>query len=135
MRIHGRFGLGHNHIDLAAAQAAGFTITNTPGCLTDCTADLRRPGATVSNTAPGDVMDTEALLEALASGCIRGSGLDVYVEEPQVSEPLRRMKKVALLPPLGSATLEPPVAMEMMLADNLDAFFAGREPQNRVAWN
>ena len=34
------FGVGHNHIDLAAARDAGVAVTNTPDVLTDCTADL-----------------------------------------------------------------------------------------------
>lgn len=39
-RILGNFGVGVNHIDLAAAQAADIAVTNTPGVLTDATADL-----------------------------------------------------------------------------------------------
>ncbi len=35
----GNFGVGFNHIDIGAANAAGLTVSNTPGCLTDCTAD------------------------------------------------------------------------------------------------
>ncbi|MBU2358181.1 MAG: D-glycerate dehydrogenase [Alphaproteobacteria bacterium] len=38
-RILGNFGVGFNHIDIAAATGAGLTVTNTPGVLTDCTAD------------------------------------------------------------------------------------------------
>jgi gluconate 2-dehydrogenase len=34
------FGVGYNHIDVAAAQAAGVTVTNTPGAVTDATADI-----------------------------------------------------------------------------------------------
>ncbi|MHA7874986.1 2-hydroxyacid dehydrogenase [Roseivivax sp.] len=39
-RVIGNFGVGFNHIDVAAARAAGITVTNTPGVLTDCTADI-----------------------------------------------------------------------------------------------
>ena len=38
-QILGNFGVGFNHIDIAAATGAGLTVTNTPGVLTDCTAD------------------------------------------------------------------------------------------------
>ncbi|MBZ9727188.1 D-glycerate dehydrogenase [Mesorhizobium sp. CO1-1-11] len=38
--ILGNFGVGYNHIDIAAAAAAGIVVTNTPGVLTDATADL-----------------------------------------------------------------------------------------------
>ncbi|RWF66202.1 MAG: D-glycerate dehydrogenase [Mesorhizobium sp.] len=39
-KILGNFGVGFNHIDIAVAKAAGTTVTNTPGVLTDCTADI-----------------------------------------------------------------------------------------------
>lgn len=39
-RILGNFGVGYNHIDLAAAGQRGLTVTNTPGVLTDATADI-----------------------------------------------------------------------------------------------
>ena len=39
-RILGNFGVGFNHIDMAAAKARGISVTNTPDVLTDCTADI-----------------------------------------------------------------------------------------------
>lgn len=39
-KILGNFGVGFNHIDIAAAKACGITVTNTPDVLTDCTADI-----------------------------------------------------------------------------------------------
>ncbi|MBB3462364.1 D-glycerate dehydrogenase [Rhizobium sp. BK377] len=39
-KILGNFGVGYNHIDVAAARAKGIAVTNTPGVLTDCTADI-----------------------------------------------------------------------------------------------
>ena len=40
VKLLANFGVGFNHIDLEAAAAAGIAVTNTPGVLTDCTADL-----------------------------------------------------------------------------------------------
>ncbi len=40
VRLLANFGVGFNHIDLDAARRAGVAVTNTPGVLTDCTADL-----------------------------------------------------------------------------------------------
>lgn len=40
LKMIANFGAGVNHIDVAAAQAAGITVTNTPGVLTEDTADL-----------------------------------------------------------------------------------------------
>ena len=39
-KILANFGVGFNHIDVAAAEAAGITVTNTPGAVTDATADI-----------------------------------------------------------------------------------------------
>jgi lactate dehydrogenase-like 2-hydroxyacid dehydrogenase len=39
-KILANFGVGYNHIDVAAARAAGVTVTNTPGAVTDATADI-----------------------------------------------------------------------------------------------
>lgn len=253
-RILGNYGVGYNHIDVAAAKAANIAVTNTPGVLTDCTADIAmtlllavarragegerqiragewtgwRPthmigskvtgktlgivgfgrigkamakrchfgfdmevvfynrsrvdaaeaarygarqldtvdevlaaadfvslhcpgggenrhlvnaerlakmkrGAYLVNTARGDVVDEQALIEALMSGVIRGAGLDVFEAEPNVPEGLRALENVVLLPHLGSATEETRVAMGMKVVDNIAAFFEGREPPDRVA--
>jgi glyoxylate reductase len=40
VRLLANYGVGYNHIDVRAAKAAGITVTNTPGVLTDCTADI-----------------------------------------------------------------------------------------------
>ncbi|MBM7066512.1 D-glycerate dehydrogenase [Actibacterium sp. 188UL27-1] len=39
-KILANFGVGYNHIDVAAAKAAGLVVTNTPGAVTDATADI-----------------------------------------------------------------------------------------------
>ncbi|NTF42930.1 D-glycerate dehydrogenase [Rhizobium rhizogenes] len=252
-KILGNFGVGFNHIDVASAKAKGIVVTNTPGVLTDCTADIAmllllsvarrggegerelragswtgwRPthlvgtkvtgktvgiigfgrigrafaqrchfgfgmdvvfynrsaidpmeaarygamqlqtveevlevsdfvslhcpggaenrhlmnaarlskmkqGAFLINTARGDVVDETALISALEQGTIRGAGLDVYEAEPHVPERLRALDNVVLLPHLGSATEETRTAMGMKVVDNIIAFFAGREPPDRV---
>ncbi|OOO02263.1 MAG: Glycerate dehydrogenase [Chromatiales bacterium USCg_Taylor] len=253
-KILGNFGVGFNHIDIAAAKGLDLVVTNTPDVLTDCTADLamtlllmiaRRAGegerhvrtkawtgwrpthmigtkitgktlglvgfgriaravatrahhgfgmkilfhdpypppkeaaesvkaqacATVEevleqadfvsihcpggqetrhlinagrlkrmkatailiNTARGDVVDEQALAAGLKSGTIAGAGLDVYESEPRVTEELLTMENVVLFPHLGSATRETRVAMGMRVLENLEAFFAGEPPRDRVA--
>ena len=39
-RLLANFGVGYNHIDVVAARAAGISVTNTPGAVTDATADI-----------------------------------------------------------------------------------------------
>ena len=252
-KILGNFGVGFNHIDIAAAKGRGLVVTNTPEVLTDCTADLAmtlllmiarragegerhvrtkawtgwrpthmiaskitgktlglvgfgriaravaarahhgfgmkilfhdpypppkevaeavkatqcdtveevleqadfvslhcpggqetrhlinaerlkrmKPTAFLINTARGDVVDEQALAAALKSGTIAGAGLDVYESEPRVTEELLTMENVVLFPHLGSATRETRVAMGMRVLENLEAFFAGKPPRDRV---
>jgi lactate dehydrogenase-like 2-hydroxyacid dehydrogenase len=253
-RIIGNFGVGYNNIDVAAAKEQGLVVTNTPGVLTDCTADiamllllmsarrasegdrlvrsgqwtgwgpmhllgrkvtgktlgligfgriaqamakkahhgfgmkilfytprnapaqeiiddvqatrcatieallveadfvslhcpgsaenrhlineqrlkLMRPIAHLINTARGDVVDNLALCKALKEGWIAGAGLDVYEGEPNVYPGFLELDNVSLLPHLGSATEETRTAMGNRVLENIAAFFAGREPSDRV---
>jgi lactate dehydrogenase-like 2-hydroxyacid dehydrogenase len=85
------------------------------------------------NTARGEVVDEQALAQALSNGVIAGAGLDVYEHEPRVAEELVALENVVLLPHLGSATLETRTAMGMRVAKNLDSFFSGSTPPDRVA--
>ncbi len=253
-KIVANYGVGHSHIDTAAAAAAGVVVTNTPGVLTDCTADLTlalmlavsrrlgegerelragrwngwrpthligarisgavlgvigfgrigqavarrahhgfgmrvifqnrsavdpdiaracgaepratveavlaeadvvtlhcpggaanrhlidaarlalmKPGAFLINTARGEVVDEAALAAALRAGRIAGAGLDVYEREPVVHPDLLALENAVLAPHLGSATQTTRMAMGMKALENLEAFFAGRPPPDRVA--
>jgi lactate dehydrogenase-like 2-hydroxyacid dehydrogenase len=91
-----------------------------------------RRTACLINTARGEVVDEAALAEALRQKVIAGAGLDVYEHEPRVPEAFLGLENVVLLPHLGSATLETRVAMGMRVAENLERFFAGLEPDDRV---
>jgi lactate dehydrogenase-like 2-hydroxyacid dehydrogenase len=85
------------------------------------------------NTARGDVVDQNALIEALRRGLIAGAGLDVFDGEPAVPEPLKQMENVVLLPHLGSATKETRVAMGMRAVENLVAVLENGPIPDRVA--
>ncbi|RSV23687.1 2-hydroxyacid dehydrogenase [Sphingomonas koreensis] len=89
--------------------------------------------AVLVNTGRGTLIDEAALAVALKVGTIAAAGLDVYEREPAVEAALIDLPNAVLLPHLGSATLETREAMGMKVADNLDAFFAGHEPFDRVA--
>ena len=92
-----------------------------------------RPGAILVNTARGDLVDEEALVDALELGALAAAGLDVYEREPAVSEQLLALDNVVLLPHLGSATTTSRVAMGERVLANLDAFFRGEPPPDRIA--
>lgn len=94
---------------------------------------LMKKSAFLINTARGDVVDEQALVQALKNGVIAGAGLDVFAKEPTVTEDLLSMENVVMFPHLGSATTETRVAMGMCSLDNVQAFIDGKEPPNRVA--
>ena len=91
-----------------------------------------KPGAFLINTARGDVVDETALVAALEAGEIAGAGLDVFEKEPAVTPGLLKMENVVLLPHLGSATQETRRAMGMRVVENIDAFFAGETPRDKL---
>ena len=95
-------------------------------------AQMKR-GSILINTARGDVVNENDLISALEAGTIGGAGLDVFEREPVVPAALAAMENVVLLPHLGSATTETRVAMGMRALDNLEAFFGGTAPRDRVA--
>jgi len=90
-------------------------------------------GAIVVNTARGGIIDDEALIAALKTGHIYAAGLDVYNNEPKIHPGYRELDNVFLLPHIGSATTDTRDAMGARALDNLDTFFAGGEPIDRVA--
>lgn len=90
-------------------------------------------GAVVVNTARGALVDEDALIAALRSGRLAAAGLDVYRNEPNIRPEFSELDNVFLLPHVGSATHETRDAMGFRALDNLDAFFAGRAPRDRVA--
>ena len=69
----------------------------------------------------------------MKSGRLRAAGIDVYNNEPNVDKRLVALPNTFLMPHIGSATAETRDAMGFRALDNLDAYFAGREPRDRVA--
>jgi len=90
-------------------------------------------GAIVVNASRGAVIDDDALIAALKSGKVAAAGLDVYNNEPDIHPEYRELSNTFLMPHIGSATKETRDAMGFRALDNLDAFFAGRAPRDRVA--
>jgi glyoxylate reductase len=90
-------------------------------------------GAIIVNTARGDIVDDDALIEALASGRLGAAGLDVFNNEPNFHPGYLNLSNAFLLPHLGSATLETRNAMGFRALENLEAFFRGDTPRDLVS--
>jgi len=105
----------------------------TAGFLTAAKIGLMPDGAIIVNTARGALIDETALVSALKSGRVASAGLDVFCYEPGGNPAFSDLDNVFMLPHIGSATSETRDAMGFRALDNLDAFFAGRSPLDRVA--
>ncbi|MEC9368626.1 MAG: D-glycerate dehydrogenase [Pseudomonadota bacterium] len=90
-------------------------------------------GAIVINTARGALVDDDALIAGLKKGKPAAAGLDVFNNEPDIHPGYRELKNTFLLPHIGSATRETRDAMGFRACSNLDAYFAGKPPTDRVA--
>lgn len=81
------------------------------------------------NTARGGVHNETDLIEALQNGTIWGAGLDVTNPEPmQANNPLLQMPNVAVLPHIGSATLEARTGMARLAAENIISYYKTGKP-------
>lgn len=94
--------------------------------------DLMRSGAFLINTARGEVINECDLVQALAFETIGGAALDVFNNEPNIARCLRDSDRLVMLPHLGSATTETREAMGMRVLSNLEAYFDGQSPPDRV---
>lgn len=95
--------------------------------------ELLPPNAIVVNTARGGVIKDTDLIAALQSGRLTAAGLDVFDGEPRLHPTYRELANTFLLPHLGSAARETREAMGFRALDNLDAFFTGGAPPDRIA--
>jgi glyoxylate reductase len=93
---------------------------------------LLRDGACLVNTARGEIVDEQSLVQELVSGRIR-AGLDVFAHEPQVPAELLDLPNVVLTPHIGSATQQTREAMTRLVVDNLLAVERGEQALTPVA--
>ncbi len=91
-----------------------------------------KPGAYLINTARGDLIDEEALIEALQSGHLAGAGLDVFAREPAVDPRLIALPNVITLPHLGSATIEGRAHAGEKVIANIRFWIDGHRPPDQV---
>ena len=91
-----------------------------------------KPSAYLINTARGEIVDEAALADALGAGRLAGAGLDVFEHEPKVEPKLLTLNNVALLPHLGSSTIEARTGMGKKVIANIQAHIDGQPLPDRV---
>ena len=96
------------------------------------TVELFPKGAVITNVARGDIVDDEALIDALTRRKIYAVGLDVYKNEPNLNPGYMKIKSAFILPHLGSATKHTRTAMANLAVDNIDEFFKTGNCKNKV---
>ena len=89
-------------------------------------------GAVVTNVARGDIVDDEALIDALNRRKVYAVGLDVYKGEPNLNPGYLKHKSAFILPHLGSATKETRTAMANLAIDNIEEYFKTGICKNKV---
>ncbi|HLO78067.1 MAG TPA: D-glycerate dehydrogenase [Magnetospirillum sp.] len=85
-------------------------------------------GAIMVNTARGDLVDDDALVEALSDGRLGAAGLDVFAGEPNFDKRYLDLPNVTLLPHIGTSTTETRERMGADTIANLSAVFDGHPP-------
>jgi len=84
------------------------------------------------HTARGKVIDDYALVAALREDRLAGAALDVYEDEPELTEGMRELDNLMILPHIGSASFETRDKMALLVADNILDALEGKTPRSLV---
>jgi len=93
---------------------------------------MMNPSTYLINSARGDLVDEDALIEALQNERIGGAGLDVYQNEPDIDPRFLTLKNTVLLPHMGSATFEGREASGERVITNIRVWADGHRPPDQV---
>lgn len=94
--------------------------------------EMMKPSAYLIHTARGKVVDDRALVEALKARKLAGAALDVYENEPELTEGMTELDNLMLLPHIGSASTDTRNCMALLVADNVLDALAGKQPRSLV---
>ena len=97
-----------------------------------------KDGAYLINCARGNVVDEDALLDALNSGKVAGAGIDVFAKEPTANEALVNHPNVSVTPHIGASTEEAQTRIGDEVASTIKEFFTYRtilSDQNKLSTN
>ena len=93
---------------------------------------LMKPTAYIVNAARGSIIEEAALVNALRTGVIRGAGLDVHEDEPNISEAVASLDNVVITPHVGTNIAEVRMRMLAETLRGINAVLNGEKPYNQV---
>ena len=93
---------------------------------------MMKPTAYFIHSARGKVVDDSALVEILKEGKIAGAALDVYENEPALTNGMNQLENLMLLPHIGSASHETRNIMADLVADNVLDVLQDKPPRSLV---
>jgi lactate dehydrogenase-like 2-hydroxyacid dehydrogenase len=120
----------------ALAEASDILVVackaspQTTGLITREIIEAVGPGGLLVNVSRGQVVDEEAVIEALKSGALGMAALDVFMQEPTPPERWADAPNVVLTPHTAGATTAAAPKMVALTRENLRRFFAGEPLAN-----
>jgi D-3-phosphoglycerate dehydrogenase len=120
---------------LRRSDIVSYHVPSTPETrhmLSAATLPLLKPGAIVLNCARGDVVDEQALADALDSGQVAAAGVDVFPHEPVTHSPLFGRPNVVLTPHIGGSSVEALAAVGEVISRTTLAALRGESVANAV---
>ncbi len=107
-------------------------VKETMGLIGKKEFSMMKDGVRIVNTARGDIIDEEALADAIKSGKVTSAGIDVYSEEPYVGGPLTNLEQVVLTPHIAASTREAQDKAGTITAEQVIAALKGEFVSNAV---
>ncbi len=120
---------------LDTADIVTFHVPATPETvhMLNATAISRlKPGTIVLNCARGEIVDADALAQALREGRVAAAGVDVYPHEPARESPLFGLPNAVLTPHIGGSSKEALAAVGQMISSTTLAALRGEAVPNAV---
>jgi D-3-phosphoglycerate dehydrogenase / 2-oxoglutarate reductase len=94
--------------------------------------EMMKNNAFLVNCARGGIINEDDLYEALATGKIRGAGLDVFENEPPKDSPLLGLDNVVLTPHIAASTSEAQRDAAIIVANEIKKVFMEQSPKNVI---
>jgi glyoxylate reductase len=93
---------------------------------------MMKPTAYLIHAARGKVVDDQALVDALKNKSIAGAALDVFENEPALTEGMADLDNLIVLPHIGSASVATRDTMALLVVDNVFDALDGKTPRTLI---